>query len=78
MPIDVPEELMMHMYARAAGFRLKNYVAPGEVFGIRLTGLPFDLQGLIDRRYSIIHSVKNDARYSEAGVREFFRVQRQV
>ena len=78
MPIDVPEELMMHMYARAAGFRLKNYVAPGEVFGIRLTGLPFPLQELIDRRYSIIHSVKNDARYSEATVREFFRVQRQV
>jgi len=75
-PIDVPEELMMHMYARAAGFGLKNYVSPGEVFGIRFIGLPFELQELLDRGYSIIHSVKNDKRYGESEVREFFRAHR--
>ncbi|MCS7034979.1 MAG: hypothetical protein NZ561_13455 [Phycisphaerae bacterium] len=74
--VDVPEELMMHMYARAAGFRLKDFVAPGEVFGIRFIGLPFDLPELVRRGYSIIHSVKNDQRYTEAQVREFFRAHR--
>jgi hypothetical protein len=75
-PIDVPEEVMMHMYARAAGYRLKNYVSPGEVFGIRLTGLPFPLHELLEKGYSIIHSIKNDKRYSEAEVREYFRIRR--
>ena len=74
--IDVPEDVMMHMYARAAGYCLKNYVSPGDVFGIRLTGLPFLLHELPDKGYSVIHSVKNDKRYSEAEVREFFRNQR--
>lgn len=75
-PIDVPEEVMMHMYARAAGFHLKNYVAPGEVFGVRLIGLPFPLEDLLDKGYSIIHSIKNDKRYGELEVREFFRIYR--
>jgi hypothetical protein len=77
-PIDVPEEVMLHMYARAAGYRLKNYVSPGEVFGIRLAGLPFPMQELLERGYSIIHSIKNDKRSTEAEVREFFRIHRLI
>lgn len=74
--VDVPEELMMHMYARAAGYKLMDFVSPGQVFGIRFVGLPFDLPELVDRGYSIIHSVKNDTRYTEAQVRDFFRKHR--
>jgi hypothetical protein len=75
-PADVAEEVMMHMYARAAGYRLKNFVDRGEVFGIRFEGLPFDLPDLVERGYGIIHSVKNDPRFSEEQVRAFFRARR--
>jgi hypothetical protein len=75
-PIDVPEEVVMHMYARAAGYTLNNFVAEGEVFGIRLAGLPFAPEDLLEKGYSIIHSVKNDKRISERDIREFFRSHR--
>jgi hypothetical protein len=75
-PIDVPEEVMMCMYVRATGKRLKNYVDRGDVFGVRFVGLPFDLPELVERGYSLIHSVKNDKRYTEEQVREFFRARR--
>ena len=74
--VDVPEEVMMCMYVRSCGKRLQDYVARGEVFGVRFVGLPFDLPELVERGYSIIHSVKNDKRHTEEQVRAFFAAQR--
>lgn len=75
-PVDVPEEVMMCMYVRATGRRLKNFVDRGEVFGVRFVGLPFDLPELVDRGYGLIHSVKNDKRHDEAAVRAYFKARR--
>lgn len=75
-PVDVPEEVMMCMYVRATGKRLQNFVDRGEVFGVRFVGLPFDLPELVERGYSLIHSVKNDSRHDESAVRAFFKARR--
>lgn len=74
--VDVPEEVMMCMYVRATGKVLKNHVDRNEVFGVRFVGLPFDLPELLERGYSIIHSVKNDNRHTEDQVRQFFKSRR--
>jgi hypothetical protein len=67
------EDPMIAVYTRAVGMRLQNFVADGEVFGVRYRGLPDSPQRLLERGFSIIHSVKNDPRISEAEIRSFFR-----
>ena len=54
----------------------KNFVADGEVFGVRYKGLPYEPVILVERGYSVIHSVKNDSRMTEEEIREFFRARR--
>jgi hypothetical protein len=77
-PVDVPEEVMMCMYVRATGRRLENFVDRGQVFGVRFVGLPFGLEEIVERGYSIIHSIKNDKRHSEEEIVQFFREQRKT
>jgi hypothetical protein len=74
--IDCPEDVMIGMYTKAVGLRHMNFVAPSEVFGVRYKGLPDVPEKLIERGYSVIHSVKNDPRMSEETIREFFRKRR--
>jgi len=76
LTIDSPEDVMIGMYAKAVGLRHMNFVAPGEVFGVRYRGLPDEPGKLIERGYSVIHSVKNEPRMSEEKVRAFFRARR--
>ncbi len=74
---DCPEDVMTGMYVRATGLRLAGQAAPGEVFGVRKRGLPYPPAELADKKYAVIHSVKNDERTPEADVRVFFRQKRQ-
>lgn len=76
--IDLPEDVMLGMHARAVGLGFANAVAPGEPFGIRYRGLPFTLEELVAKNYAVIHAVKNDERFDEATVRKFFAERRGV
>jgi hypothetical protein len=75
---DIPccEDVMMGMYARAVGLHLKDFNNTHQVFGIQHMGLPDTLERLIERGYSLIHSLKNDPRFSEEQIREFYRIRR--
>ena len=67
------EDVMMGMYARAVGLYLKDFNDTNQVFGIQHTGLPYTPEQLLDRGYSLIHSIKNDPNFSEEQIREFYR-----
>ena len=74
--VDLPEDVTVGMHTRAVGMTLADYVAPGEVFGVRYRGLPFLPEELVDKGYSVIHAVKNDERVDEATIRGFFAQRR--
>lgn len=73
--VDIPccEDVMMGMYARAVGLHLKDFNDTNQVFGIQHTGLPDTPERLLDRGYSLIHSIKNDSSFSEEQIRDFYR-----
>jgi hypothetical protein len=70
------EDVMMSMLVMAAGMQLFGYAADGEVFGVVHKGLADMPERLLERGYGVIHSVRNDARWSEQEVRDFFRTAR--
>ena len=76
MEVDMAEDVMVGMFARAVGMELANFVKPGEVFGVRYQGLPAPPAALVERNYAVIHAVKNDATYDEATIRAFFKARR--
>jgi hypothetical protein len=76
MSIDLPEDVMMGIYTRAAGFEFQNFVNDRDVFGVRHVGLADTPEKLISRGFSVIHAVKNDQHFKEADLRAFFRARR--
>jgi hypothetical protein len=72
--INLPfgDEPVMAMYARALGMDICDCSNEGEPFGIQYIGLPYPLETIRARRHSLIHSVKNDRRYTEAQIRSYF------
>ena len=70
------EDGIIPLYAKMLGLELVDYVSRGEPFGVVVRGLPGTLDEILERGYSIIHSVKNDPRVTEAQVREFFAARR--
>jgi hypothetical protein len=76
MHVDMAEDVMVGLHARAVGMTLANFVRPGQVFGVRYQGLPGPVERLVERGYAVIHSVKNDPRADEASVRAFFKQRR--
>ena len=75
---DCPEDVMVGMYTKAVGLRHMDFVGAGEAFGVRHQGLPDIPQRLLERGFSVIHSIKNDPRMNEAEIREFFRAHRRA
>ena len=71
LDIFMCEDPMMGLYARACGLRNVAFNAVGEAFGVGHIGLPLRPQELIDRGYSIVHSMKNNPE-SEADLFELF------
>jgi dTDP-4-amino-4,6-dideoxygalactose transaminase len=71
--LPVGEDMGMAMYAHAVGLRLDDFSRPGEPFGIQYKALPYTVDELVAYGYSLIHCVRNDARYAEADIRAFFR-----
>ncbi|MDB5294058.1 MAG: hypothetical protein JWO31_41 [Phycisphaerales bacterium] len=75
---EMSEDVMIGMYALAVGLGLAGLAATGEVFGVKHVGLPDTVERLVERGYSVIHSLKNDPRLSEAEIRAFFKARRQA
>jgi hypothetical protein len=67
------DDRVMAMYARAVDVQLCDYSAPGEPFGVQARGLPYAPDELLERGHSLIHSVRNDRRFDEMQIRDFFR-----
>jgi hypothetical protein len=44
---------------------------------LELVGIPMELEKVVEQNRKIIHSVKNDPRYTQEEIREFFRNRRQ-
>lgn len=74
--VDLPEDVVVSLHARALGMRLGNHVMPGETFGVRYIGLPMPPERLVASGYAVIHAVKNDKAISEEAIRAFFRERR--
>lgn len=74
--IDLPEDVTVGMHTRAVGMTLADDVEPGGIFGVRYRGLPFLPEELVEKRYAVIHAVKNDDRMDEAAIRRFFAKRR--
>jgi hypothetical protein len=70
------DDPVLGLLVRAAGYRSLGYAADGEIFGLQWRGLPDTPQRLLDRGYSIIHSVKNDPHFTEDEIRAFFAAKR--
>jgi hypothetical protein len=77
LPIDCPEDVMVGIYTKATGCEFKSFVAENEAFGVRHRGLDDSPQRLLERGYSVIHAVKNDAKFGEEEIREFFKARRE-
>jgi hypothetical protein len=73
MYLPFPGDQILPMYAWAVGLRMYACTNPGEPFAVQGSGLPYTLEETIARGHSLVHSVKNDSRYTETEIREFFR-----
>jgi hypothetical protein len=71
--LNFGEDVMMGVYCAAAGLQMLDRSDVGQVFGIQARQLAYSPKELLDRGHSIVHSVKNDDRYPEFEVRNFFR-----
>jgi len=76
LPVAVPEDVMMGMFTRSAGFECTDFSLPGEPFGSNYGGLAYDPRDMLRRRHALIHSVKGHPQYSERALRRFFATQR--
>ncbi len=71
--VTITEDVMLGLYTRAVGLKLHGMTKDGEPFGIQYRGIADTPQRLLERGYSIIHSVKGDKRFTEDEIRSFFR-----
>src|SRR5258708_5421415 len=76
LPLAVPEDVMIGMYARTVGLRSEDFSLPGEPFGNHHRGLAYSPPEIVRRGYSLIHSTKGDVDYSEWHIRRYFRALR--
>lgn len=78
--LDVPifgEDRMMGVYCATIGLKPLDFSGSCEPFGIQGRGIAYPPERLLQLGYSVIHSVKNDPRYSEDQIRDYFRSKRQ-
>jgi hypothetical protein len=68
------DDPILAILVRRAGLRIVGHVRDGETFAVAWHGLPDTPSRLAERGYSIIHSVKNDERFSEREIIESFRL----
>ncbi len=75
--LPLGEDVAVSLYVRAVGMHIAGCVDEGDAFGISVFhGIPYPPEELLSRGYSVIHSIKNDGRYSEEHIRDYFRTRR--
>lgn len=72
----VVEDSMMGMYTKATDMQLHGLVDREQPFGVKYSGLADTPENLLSRGYSLIHSIKNDKKFSEEEIRDFYRKHR--
>lgn len=72
----VGEDSMMGMYTKATNMQLYGFVEQDQPFGVKYAGLADTPENLLSRGYSLIHSIKNDKKFSEEEIRDFYRQHR--
>lgn len=70
------DDPMLGMYTRAVGLKMYNLVDRDQPFGIKFIGLAGTPEELLNRGYSLIHSVKDDPDFSEEAIRNFYQKNR--
>jgi hypothetical protein len=70
------EDIVIGVLAAAAGLSVRGSVGPGETFGLGWQTLPLAPHELIDRGYSIVHSVRDQPHGTERDLRAYFRARR--
>jgi hypothetical protein len=71
--LPVPEDMAIAMYCKATALRICDYSGYQEPFGLQYVALPYPLDELAARGHSIIHSIKNDPRHTEAEIHAYFQ-----
>lgn len=72
----ISEDVIVSLLAVASGCKLASLVGPGEAFAVRHHGLLAPPLELAARGHSIVHSLKDDGRFSESEIRTFFAERR--
>jgi hypothetical protein len=72
----VSEDVVVGLQATAAGLEIRGSVAPGEVFALAWQDLPLPPWQLIERSYSVVHSVRDQVHGDEPELRAYFRSRR--
>jgi hypothetical protein len=67
------DDPVVGILVRRAGFRMANDTGEGGTFAVKWSGLADTPQRLLERGYSIVHSVKNDEALVEAEIRAYYR-----
>jgi len=71
------EDGIVSMYIRTINMEIKGLADDEQPFGVKWRGLVDSPDRLLQRGFSIIHSVKNDSSFSEDEIRDFFRHRRE-
>jgi hypothetical protein len=69
----VSEDVVVGLLVIASGLTIRGLVGEGEAFGLAWKNLPLPPEELIQRGYSIAHSVRDQAYGEEAALRAYFR-----
>jgi hypothetical protein len=70
------EDIVVGVLVAAAGLDFRGSVGAGETFGLGWQSLPLSPDQLIDRGYSIVHSVRDQTYGTESELRAYFRARR--
>lgn len=70
------EDVILGMYAYAAGLEVVDASWRGEPFGVHFRGLAYAPDELLARGHAIVHSVRNDRTLPEESIRAFFAARR--
>ncbi|MEM6394358.1 MAG: hypothetical protein AAF797_16450 [Planctomycetota bacterium] len=65
---NISEDVMLSMYAYAAGLPPANADGPGELFSVRFRGLSAPIDRLVESGNALVHCIKNDPTLNEAEV----------
>ncbi len=72
MPLPFGEDLIAGMYCKAVQLAILDFSDRRQIFGIRYEGLPAPPEELVGHGHSIIHSLKDQAGWTEENLRQFF------